>query len=525
METAGYFLSKDKRALAIPLDDDPDKISEFKSTFPMARMARKNDTPMGVFSFDADVVRALRRQNYNVPAPVKYHYNFGRFTPFEAQLAALELFTLHRRCFCLNDMGTGKTLSALWALDYLKQLGEVKRALVIAPLSTLEDTWEKEALRELPHLSVGVLHGTAAKRKKVLNENHDVYVVNHDGVKVLSEELYQRQDIDLFVVDELSAFRNPKAERSTVLRALAKTRRRVWGMTATPTPNAPTDAYSQVAIVRPENLKGMRFGRFKDMTMVKFGQFDWRPRDDAPSLVREAMTPAVRYSLDDCMDIPETLYLQRRVQFTGKQVKAYKQMMKDLKLDGVNVTAANEGVKLQKLIQIGAGFAYDENGTPVFIGCDERLNLLESVLNEFTGQFLLFVPFTAAAKIVQSFLANKGVTSKTIVGSTSDTDRRGAFAALRDGTARGLVAHPRTMSHGLNLSEATSIIWFSPYPSLETFQQANRRIRRPGQKHITRVIALVGSNAEVKVYQRLKRNEKVQGTLLELIEEDKGKVI
>lgn len=518
-ENPSYILDASYRAIAVPALF-PETSDKLKELFPDARVRRRGGTPFTVLPFDETAVGQLMRIGINVPAPIELKYNFGNKTPFRAQRAAMRMFTLYNRCFNLSDMGSGKTLASLWAYDYLRSKGMVHRMLVVAPLSTLEDVWATEAWMNLPHISVGVVHGAAPKRRKILEQCHDIYVVNHDGVKVIEEDLSRRSDIDLVVIDELSAFRNRKAERTKSMRKLARGRPRVWGLTATPTPNAPTDAYAQVQIVRPEALDGLRWTTFRDLTMHKVSTYTSRPKPEAPQLVRRIMSPAVRYSIEDCTDIPETVFMQRTAPFSKSQTKAYDEMVRHLALKEAEVVAANEGVKLLKLVQIGAGFAYTQDGEIYKIGCDSRLKVLDEVLEEFEGRFLLFCPFTAAAQLVHDHLSRRpGVPTDLVVGSTSQTARKDAFDKLRQGMIRGIIAHPRTMSHGLNLTAATSVIWFAPYPSLETFQQANRRVRRPGQTETTRVISLVGSEAEKKIYRRLKNNEAVQGTLLELIRE------
>lgn len=495
-------------------------IEKIRTLFPDASVKERGGVPYAVLPFDETTVSQLARIDIDVPAPIELKYDFGTKTPFRAQRAAMRMFTLFNRCFNLSDMGSGKTLSSLWAYDYLRSRGRVCRMLVVAPLSTLEDVWATETWMNLPHLSVGVVHGPAAKRRKVLEQQHDIYVVNHDGIKVVADTVSRRTDIDLVVIDELSAFRNRQAERTKVMRQVARSRPRVWGLTATPTPNAPTDAYAQVQIVRPEALDGMRWTTFRDLTMHKVSTYTSRPKPEAPQLVRRIMSPAVRYSIEDCTDIPETVFMQRSVEFSKSQTRAYEEMMRHLALKEAEVVAVNEGVKLLKLVQIGAGFAYTQEGEIYKIGCGSRLKVLDEILEEFEGRFLLFCPFTAAAQLVHDHLSRRpGVPTDLVVGSTSQPERKDAFDRLRQGLTRGIVAHPRTMSHGLNLTAATSVIWFSPYPSLETFQQANRRVRRPGQTETTRVISLVASEAEKKIYRRLKNNEAVQGTLLELIRE------
>jgi hypothetical protein len=145
-----------------------------------------------------DEVRVLRNLGINAPSPIRHYYPWPRDqrkvpNPFLAQLDTAEFLTIHPRAFVLNDMGTGKTLATLWAWDYLRSLGKAEKLLVISPLSTLERTWGDEIFRHFPHLSVAVLHGSKDRRLKLLaDDTYDVYIINHDGVKVVEQALIER---------------------------------------------------------------------------------------------------------------------------------------------------------------------------------------------------------------------------------------------------------------------------------------------------------------------------------------------
>ena len=142
--------------------------------------------------------------------------------------------------FCLNGMGSGKTLSVLWAFDFLRSQGAVRRMLVVSPLSTLERTWGDEIFGSFPHLTFTTLHGAAAKRLKLIATDFDVYIINHDGIKnpAVLAALKERDDIDVVSVDEIASFRNSSTERYKALAKLIKGKPWVWGLTGTPTPNA-----------------------------------------------------------------------------------------------------------------------------------------------------------------------------------------------------------------------------------------------------------------------------------------------
>src|SRR6187431_104054 len=166
-----------------------------------------------------DETRLLRNLEFPVPAPIAEHYLFPSADgkrPFDKQVQTAVSMTMNSNSYVLNVMGTGKTKACIWAFDYLQSVGRAKRMLVVAPLSTLDFTWAREIFLTLPNKSVTVLSGDAKRRKKRLAEKHDIYIINHDGLKVLYKELMLRPDIDVICFDEAAAFRNARAERSKV---------------------------------------------------------------------------------------------------------------------------------------------------------------------------------------------------------------------------------------------------------------------------------------------------------------------
>ena len=147
----------------------------------------------------------LRNLGYDAPAPIRSYYDWpGRFTPFLAQKEAAAFLSINKRAFNLSELGTGKSLASLWAYDYLRSIGQLNKALVISPLSTLERTWADELFNHFPHLTFTVLHGSKDKRIKLLKEDFDVYIINHDGIGIIEPHLKKRTDIDMVIVDEVA---------------------------------------------------------------------------------------------------------------------------------------------------------------------------------------------------------------------------------------------------------------------------------------------------------------------------------
>lgn len=429
-------------------------------------------------------------------------------------------FLLFRRNGCIFASGnTGKTLSTLWAFDFLREQGLASKALIVSPLSTLESTWADEVFRHFPHLNVAVLYGTKERRLKMLAQDADIYLINHDGMKTIEAELVARRDIDTVVVDEIASFRNASTARWKTLNRVIAGRERVWGLTGTPTPNLPTDAWAQCRLISPERVPKY-FSAFKDATMRQLGPFKWLPRDNATDIVADAMQPAIRFKREDCIDLPPCTYISRNVPLTPEQEKAYKQMATQLHMEfgGDEVTAVNEAVKMQKLVQIASGVVYGPDRSEVILPNDPRVGVVDEVIQEAGSKVIVFVPFTGVLNHVAEQLRDKGHDVAVINGATPKADRDRIFRQFQHEKAINvLVAQPAAMSHGLTLTAASVVIWYAPITSNETYLQANARITRPGQKRNQLIVHIQGTEVEKRIYNRLQNKQSMQGLLLDIV--------
>lgn len=475
--------------------------------------------------------RALRAMGYAAPAPIRHQYDWpGRFKPFAAQREAASFLSMYERAFNLSELGTGKSLSSLWAYDFLRATGKARKALIISPLSTLERTWADEVFNHFPHLECAVLHGTKEKRLKMLKQDVDIYIVNHDGVKIIEPALKDRSDIDIIIIDEIAqAARNAGTDRwKAINRVVNKQgiKRACWGMTGTPTPNAPTDAWAQCRLVVPEKVPPY-FNRFKGQVMKQLSQFQWIPKPDATDLVKEVMQPSVRFTRDECLDLPPLMFETRTVALTKEQDKAYKEMVAKMRTeaDSGEITAVNEAVKMGKLVQIACGVVYDNDRNEVTIPSHPRIEEVRSIVESAEGKVIVFVPFVSSVNMVAKELA-KDFSVEIIHGGVKKDERDRIFGAFQKSKhPKVVVAQPAAMSHGLTLTAASTIVWYSCVTSNETFEQANGRINRPGQKMNNFIIMLEGTPVEKRIYKRLQNKQKMQGALLDEVKAGRASVM
>ena len=506
------------KALALKLNN-PNRVLDSIFT---AKMLNVHGMDIVIAPHRIDEVKVLRNLGIKAPSPILHYYNWpGQFTPFDHQKETAAFLTLNHSGLVLNEIGTGKTQSALWAADYLIKTKNIKKVLILSPLSTLERVWADAIFTGFVHRKFVVLHGTAEKRLKLLRTEADFYIINHDGFAIIKDKCHGM--FDLVIVDEAAVLRNPSTQRFKIFRKWATNNiaTRLWLMTGTPTPNDPTDAWALAKLVgSPFCTK--TYTAFREQVMMKIGQWKFVPRPESVEIVKHILQPAVRYTRDECFDLPETIIQTRQVDLTAEQKKHYNQMLRHFVTEAASegtITAVNEAVKIQKLVQIACGVAYGDDGQNILLDCSPRINLVKEVIEEAGEKVILFVPLTGTLHMLEKELS-KHWDVAVVNGEVSSTQRNKIFHDFQhQKSPHVLIAHPGTMAHGLTLTSASTIIWYGPINSNETYVQANGRIERIGKRNVSNVIHIEATDLEHKMYERLRNKQKLQGLLLDLIQQ------
>jgi SNF2 family DNA or RNA helicase len=465
---------------------------------------------------EAQVLRNLNIKD--VPSPILGQYNWpGQYKPFAHQKTTAAFLTLNRKAFCFNEQGTGKTGSVIWAADYLMQQKRIKRVLVICPVSIMDSAWREDIFKFAMHRHVDIAYGDADKRRAIIRGPAEFVIINYDGVEIVADEI-ARSGFDLIVVDECSAYKNATTKRWKVLDSLIKPTTWVWMLTGTPAAQSPTDAYGLAKLLDPKRVPAF-FGSFKDMVMYKVNQFRWTPKDTAVSTVFEALQPAIRFTKDECLDLPEMVYASRRVALTKQQEKYYNLMKTRMVMQaaGEEISAVNAAVNMNKLLQISCGAVYSDDGEVVEFDIKNRYQVLKEVIEESSQKVLVFVPYKHAIEILAKKLNEDKISTETIHGGVSVSKRTDIFKRFQTTPEpEVLLIQPQAAAHGVTLTAANTVVWWGPTPSLETYAQANARVHRPGQTHKCTVIQLYGSGAEKHVYQMLDNKINVHTKIVDL---------
>lgn len=457
----------------------------------------------------------------NVPSTISRDYNWpGLYKPFDHQRKTSEFATLHKRCFILNEQGTGKTTSVAWAADYLMNIGQVRRVLVVCPLSIMRSSWVNDFFKTAMHRKVAVAHGNKAARIKAIESDAEVVIINVDGVEIVEKEI-AAGGFDLIVLDEINFYKNVSTKRWKAMKRIIKNETWVWGLTGTPASQSPVDAFGLAKLLVPSRVPNF-LGAWRDKVMVKVGMFSYVPAVKATELVNQALQPAIRFEKKDCLDLPDLMFQDRDVPLTAQQEKYYKALKKQMLVStaGEDITAVHAAAALNKLLQISVGSVYSDSGAVIAFDGSNRINVMLEIIEESSHKVIVFVPFKHAIEVVLEKVRAAGYSADKIDGSVSINKRTEIFRRFQETEdPHVLVIQPQAAAHGVTLTAANTIIWFGPTMSFEVWGQANARIDRPGQKNKMTVVKLVGSPAERKVYKSLESKIKDHESLVQLYRE------
>ena len=291
-------------------------------------------------------------------------------------------------------------------------------------------------------------------------------------------------------------------------------------MTGKPTPQSPLDAHGQLYVMDKYKHGA---GWWKELTQLKVSEFKWLNREGWQNIVHQYMQPAIRVETRDCVDLPDLVRLPRFVELTKPQKEAIDILRKEkiVSINGEQVVADNEAVLRIKLLQIANGAVRAGEDDVVEFKPTGRLEVVEEAVGQAQGKTIVFAPFKAVVKMIARHLTSKGYRVGIVTGDTSSRQRQEIFDSIQsdeDDSLQVIVAVPHAMSHGVTLTNADTMVWFSPIDSNDVYRQAIARMERTGQKRSMVVVEIWGSPIEKAMYDILNLRDDQQQEFLELYE-------
>ena len=439
--------------------------------------------------------------------------------PFENQKKTTEFLLRNKRAYVLSEMRTGKTLSALWATDFLFHMERIRKVLVIAPLSTIKVVWAQAIFDNLPHRKYAIAHGGREARIRAIQSDAHYVLINHDGIKSCPIELIN-ENFDVIIIDELTAYKNANNDRSETMKFIASKAKAVWGMTGNATPNSPSEAFGQAKVVNPGNMFLPKyFTRFKQMVETQIAPYVWVPKPDAKDVVYKVLQPSIRFTRAECFDIPPMIHTPIALEMSAEQKRVYEAVKNELyhEYDKGEITVVNAAVKLSKLLQICAGAVKNDDGGIYYLDDSPKVNYILEVLEESQRKKLVVASaFRASVERLHETFVKEKIPCEYIHGGVSPNKRAEHMMRFQNGDMQILVVQPQAVSHGTCFDATNMTIWHSITPSGETFSQMNDRIISASQKDKQYVEFLIGSKADQHMLDIVSRKKDISSSVMDM---------
>ncbi len=449
------------------------------------------------------------------------------YKPHAYQEYAIEFIKKNPIAAILLDMGMGKssiTLTAIMELMY--DSFEVSKVLIIAPLRVAKHTWsgEIEKWEHLKGLRYSIVVGTVAQRKKALQKDADIYIINRENVPWLIEQSGEPFDYDMVVIDELSSFKNWQSKRFRSLMKVRPLVKRMVGLTGTPSSNGMMDLFAEYKVLD----MGARLGRFIGQYRLNYFKPD---RMNGPVVYSYKLLPGAEEKIyekidditismkaTDYLEMPELISTEYPVYLSASELDTYEEMKKDLVLNlpEGEITASNAASLSGKLSQMANGAVYTDDESYIEFH-DKKLDALEDIIEAANGQPLMVAYWYKHDLIrIEERLKSLGVQYQRL-------DSDASIEKWNRGELPVALVHPASAGHGLNLqSGGSTIVWASIPWALEMYSQTNARLYRQGQTDSTvKIIHLISRGTiDERIMKALSEKDNTQAALIDAVKAD-----
>lgn len=441
-----------------------------------------------------------------------------KFVPYDYQQYAIDFIKDNEVAAILLDMGLGKTVITLTALnDLIFDSFEVRKVLVIAPLRVARDTWPAEIKKwdHLKHLRYSVAVGSEMERISALRKDAEIYIINRENADWLVTKSRVPFEFDMVVIDELSSFKSHQSKRFKSLLKVRPFIKRIVGLTGTPSSNGLIDLWAQFRILDMGKRLGRYITHYRSAYFLPDKRsadriFTYKPADGAEEMIYERISDiTISMKSADFLKLPECIINEVPVYMNEKEQRIYETFKTDMvaRIKGEEIDAANAAVLSGKLLQMANGCIYDEEKRALKIH-DRKLDALEDLIESANGKPLLIAYWFQhdLQRIKERFTVREIKSSKDI-------------ADWNDGKIPVAVIHPVSAGHGLNLqSGGSTLVWFGLTWSLELYQQCNARLHRQGQSETVAIHHIITKGTiDEDVMAALVRKEKIQNALINAV--------
>ena len=457
-------------------------------------------------------------------------YKFKK-KPYAHQLTALEK-SWNRDTFAyFMEMGTGKTKVLIDNLAMLYDKGKVDGALIVAPKGVVGTWYNQELPAHLPdHIeNVTVLWQSNINKKqqdkldKLFKTGHELHIIimNVEAFSTTKglnfAKKFLRSHKSLMAIDESTTIKNPKAKRTRNIIDLADLCKYRRIMTGSPVTKNPLDLYTQCYFLDPFHLGHESYYSFRmRYAVMKTAHISGRSIQlvagfrNLSELSEKLLPFSYRVLKEDCLDLPDKIYMRREIQLTDEQKRLYKQMRQEAlaTLNGKTVTTMTALTQLMRLHQITCGHFSADDGTIQEVK-NNRLAELLDVLEEVEGKAIIWAHYQHDVKNIFKLLEDKFGPGSVVhyYGKTLPEQRDYAIKNFKNNDkVRFFVGTPQTGGYGITLTQANTVIYYSNGYDLEKRMQSEDRAHRIGQKKtVTYVDIIAEDTVDTKIVKSLRK--------------------
>lgn len=410
----------------------------------------------------------------------------------------------------------------------LFERGLIKKVLVVAPTSVVSvwpnDIGEYAAFKH----KVNTCLGTKQKRIAQIEELERFPFDNVLLVAAINFESVWRDGIkekimdwhpDLIIADESQRIKTHDANQSKAMHELGDLAKYKLILSGTPVQNNCLDLFSQYRFL-DKRIFGTNFYAFRNKYCImggyqKYQVVGFKNKDD---LIRRESSAAYRVTKEECLDLPEQIFETRKLQFSDKEMKLYKQIKEQSFAElenGGQITAATVLTKMLRLQQLTGGFLIkDEADKPTQVS-DVKINALEDIIDDYvieTGKKLVvFARFRAELDLIEKLLKKKKLQYGMIYGDIKLDDRGDIVKDFQTNPdTKVILLQIDTAGLGITLTAADTCVYYSVNWNYAAYSQSLARIHRIGQvNRCTYIHLIVDKTIDEQVLKALAKKEDI----------------
>ena len=469
------------------------------------------------------------------------NYKF-KTKPYAHQLTALEKSWDKTEYGYFMEMGTGKSKVLVDNMAMLYDKGKINGAIIVAPKGVYRNWYSQEIPNHLAsHIQPTMVLWTALTSKTKDKEYQSLFETGHDlhilimNVEALSTKKglefaakFMRCHETMLAIDESTTIKNPSAKRTKSILSLGKeaTYRRI--LTGSPVTKSPLDLYTQCGFLNSYLLGYDSFyafrNRYANMIDRNFGGRrvqligSYKRLDE---LADKLKAFSYRVLKDECLDLPDKVYIRREVDLTDEQNKAYSTMKSAAlaSLKGKMATAPHVLTQMMRLHQITCGHLKNDDGTITEIK-NNRLKELLNLLDEVEGKVIIWANYVHDIQhIVKEISSQFGADSIVqYYGAIPAEERQKNIEKFQDpnSKAKFFIGNPQTGGYGITLTCANTVVYYSNGYDLEKRLQSEDRAHRIGQeKSVTYVDFIAPKTVDEKIVKALRSKMNIANQIMD----------